>query len=746
MLMPLLMSSEHSCASCCAALSPAMSVSACVAAAVAGVATLAYEVLAARMATLQLGSSLYAWAVVLAMFLVGLAGGNLCWGSRAARTGEPERDLGWIEVAAAVVLAAGLVAIAPSVATPAAGLTARALLVVALGVLPPAFLMGAAFPFFVRLALGESGPGTAFGAVSAANTAGGIAGALLAPFAFLPALGPRGGTLACAGLVALVGLTFLARATRERPRGRGLLMAAAAVLAAAGVVGATVALPSDSRARARVIHVQHGRQATVAVVVEGDRRDLYVDGDPEASTAGAARDSEEFLAALPLLLHEAPGSFLEIGLGSGITLGTASRFPLRRIECVEIAASVVGAAPFFAPDNAEVASGRDPRVRLVRSDGRGYLLRRAAEYDIVVANTLHPWSVGATGLYSRQYFARLAGALRPGGIAVQWLPVGHIGAENLAAVLRTFYAAFETGVVWWGAENLMLVGSDRPSLRVDPQRFQEMRPRVAGVLRRLGVTGARELNGRRLADAEAVRAALGPGEVLSDDRPILEARAARGRASVAPAAEFALLEEIAQAGNRADPELGAMLLWIQSRAARARGEGGRGDRLEQLAEAAGLVLARRSRARRVLSEASGQLAAGRLDQAERSFERILTEMADDEAALLGLGVVALEQRRLDDARDRLERLLALRPDHAEGWNLLGITHRRRGEAAQAERAFASALRADPFFPEALANAGLLAAKRGDAVTAREMLARLRAMSRGQSWPEERTLAEALAGS
>ena len=46
-------------------------------AALAGVATIAYEVLAVRIAVLRLGSSLYAWAAVLGLFLASLALGNL---------------------------------------------------------------------------------------------------------------------------------------------------------------------------------------------------------------------------------------------------------------------------------------------------------------------------------------------------------------------------------------------------------------------------------------------------------------------------------------------------------------------------------------------------------------------------------------------------------------------------------------------------------------------------------------------
>ncbi len=84
------------------------------AAGLAGVATLAFEVLAARMAMLRLGSSLYAWGTVLACFLLGLAVGNLAFARRAASTATPERELGRIQLAAAIALALGLILLRPS--------------------------------------------------------------------------------------------------------------------------------------------------------------------------------------------------------------------------------------------------------------------------------------------------------------------------------------------------------------------------------------------------------------------------------------------------------------------------------------------------------------------------------------------------------------------------------------------------------------------------------------------------------
>lgn len=689
------------------------------AAAVAGLATLAYEVLAARGAALQLGSSLTAWALVLALFLAGLAVGNRASARRAAAGSSPVTDLGVVETGAAVSVAIGCALLVPDLAVPSGGLTASALLRTAAAVLPPACFMGAAFPLFVRLAAGRSlAVGARFGAVNAANTAGGIAGALLAPFVLLEALGLRGAILLCAALdLALAAAFLMTGAARTRA---GALRCALAL----GLVGAAswpALRPPEPHALRRVLFAHDGRQASAVVVRVGGARELLVDGDPEASTAGPARRTEEMLAALALLLHPEPRRLLEVGLGSGITLATAARFPLERIEVVEIADSVLRASRFFAPDNDPVSTGTDPRLRRVRGDGRRFLAESPARYDVVLANTVHPWSLGATGLYSREYYGRMARALRPGGLAAQWIPAERIGASHLAAILRTFFAVFPEGGVWWGQDNLIAVGALRPIART---------PRPAQGVTLPAPQGVPELASRRLADAAAVRSALGPGPVLSDDRPALE-MSGRGPSR---GGELALVLDLAQAGAPGSP----LAVWLESRVARAEGDVPRANRLERRAENAGLALARRARIERELEQTLKEP-----DSAEPVLRALLREAPELRGARFALARILFDRGDLEGARNELRRLVQDHPDDAPGWNLLGVAEDRAGRRRSAREAFDRALEADPFLHPALANAGTLAVASGDRIRAREMLARLRASSPLRTTPEERALRAAL---
>jgi len=716
-----------------------------VAAFVAGMATLAFEVLATRAAALLLGSTLHAWACVLALLLAGLALGTAVFGHRASGARRPEIELGVVETAAALTIAGGLTWIVPDLSMPAPGITAQTALTVALCILPPAFFMGAAFPYFVRLAVpGLSLVGKAFGTVSAFNTAGGIAGALLVPFLLLPALGLPAGLFACACVNGFLGAFFVLRGAPSRRTGR-LAAVLGVILFAIAAVPAFRAPPAALGRR--VIYLEDGAQASAAVVRTGGNRELIVDGDPEAGTARDALETETLLAALPLALHPGPRDFLEVGLGSGITLGTAARFPLEKIECVEIAPPVIAAARYFEPENGRITRDGDSRVRIIRDDGRAFLARQQRAYDIIVANTLHPWSIGATGLYSHEYFERIAKGLKPGGIAVQWVPIARISGASLAAILRTFFSVFGAGSVWWGSENLLLVGvRPGPHGQGPPPADLEAGGRRAppDVLARAGLGSVQEIDRRRLASAAAARKALGAGPILTDDVPLLETEGARRRPMGVDKEVTVLVDRIARAGALDDPRTAPMATWIGARLARAQGLDEKADRLEARAEDAGLDLARRSRLGRVRARAAAALNRGRAREAEEVLRAVLREDPGDRDAGYALAMIAVTQNDLKVARRELDRVVRDHPGFGEGWNTLGVVRRQGGDRAGAREAFSMALEADPYFPEALANAGLTATEAGDEATARAMLARLRALSPFGPTAEEKALMTALA--
>jgi Flp pilus assembly protein TadD len=266
---------------------------------------------------------------------------------------------------------------------------------------------------------------------------------------------------------------------------------------------------------------------------------------------------------------------------------------------------------------------------------------------------------------------------------------------------------------------------------------------VAEALRDLGIEGADELAQRRLASFAVAREVLGPGPVLEDDRPVLEILASRRQRRKTPGEELELARRLAEAGAGEDPQAGPLLLWLESRAARAAGAEERADRRSALAEAAGLRLAKRERIARQVQAARAELATGRVDAAERSLRSALSEAPLDRDASFALARYLTESGRTKAVSDLLEQHVARHAADAAAWNLLGVARHRLGRQAAAREAFASALRADPFLSEALANAGLLAVDAGDLEAARAHLERLREIGPLGASEEERELRAAL---
>ena len=190
-----------------------------------GVSALVYQVLWLRLLSLTFGVTTHAASTVLASFMGGLAIGSVVAGRLADRVERPLRPF------AAVELLIGLCALA----TPAVLVAAHGLYIAVFSRLPdslalgtvirlvmsiavlivPASLMGATMPIVVKAVLtGPESFGTRVGLLYTANTAGAIAGALLAGFYLIPHVGlTRSFQFAASvnGCVALVALLIAGR-------------------------------------------------------------------------------------------------------------------------------------------------------------------------------------------------------------------------------------------------------------------------------------------------------------------------------------------------------------------------------------------------------------------------------------------------------------------------------------------------------------------------------------------------------
>lgn len=108
----------------------------------------------------------------------------------------------------------------------------------------------------------------------------------------------------------------------------------------------------------------------------------------------------------------------------------------------------------------------------------------------------------------------------------------------------------------------------------------------------------------------------------------------------------------------------------------------------------------------LLESALSQQRAGRTQEAESLYRKVLSRNAQQEQALFMLSVILFESRRFEEASRYLERAVAIRPNEPVLWVNLGETYRRHGDLPRAAAAFERVLAALPDFPEAHQNLGL----------------------------------------
>jgi len=513
---------------------------------VAGGVALGYEVVWSELLVQFLSTRSYAFAVMLATYLTGLALGSFLFARLDRPRHDPWRVFGLLLAAAgasAIVVVTVLGAWLPDAQTFAGmwamRLTGRETLeVVARFVvasvavlLIPTTLLGAAFPAATRLAAGARQVGRDVGRVAALNTAGGIAGTLLTGFVLIP----RYGLVRSLGLLALGGAALGALAILRSRRPHAAALAAALVLVA-GFLG--VATPRDRLARllaeersGTLVFYDEDVGGTVAVLEQGPAarsgggfRRLYIQG---VSNSGDALTSLRYMrlqALLPLLVHPGePRSLLVVGFGTGITAGASLAYPdLERRVAVELLPAVVEAGTHFSGN---FGAARDPRLEIRIGDGRHELLRSDERYDLITLEPPPPSAAGVVNLYSRDFYELCRERLAPGGLMAQWWPLPAQNDEDSRSLVRAFLDVFPHASAWSTEfHEVLLIGSLRP-LELDGPRVASRfgaAPELAAALAEVGIESAQALLATWITGSEGLERYVGDAPPVTDDRPLIE--------------------------------------------------------------------------------------------------------------------------------------------------------------------------------------------------------------------------------
>lgn len=521
---------------------------AAVALGVSGFASLTLQVVWTRLLVQILGPTTYAFSTVVTIFIIGIAIGAALGSFLAGRSRTPGLGLAvsmLASAALAVAAASGvdraLLAIGAMVASPSYQfndlLQSEFLLVTAL-LLPMTIAFGAAFPFAIAMGAGDDDDVTErIGVIYAINTLGAILGALLAGFALIPQIGLHATIRLVCAVTTVTAVVIIAMTLRRSLKVAGLVMAAGVIVAiavapkwnpallssgaykyAAAVRGPDLATALTAGA---LVSYREGATGTVAVRELTGALSLAIDGKVDASNSGDML-TQRLLAHVPLLLHPNPKRAAILGLGSGVTLGSALTHPLERATVLEISPEVVDASKYFENENHKALA--DPRTRLIVGDGRTHLMLGHDTYDVIVSEPSNPWMAGIASLFTREFFAGARQRLAPGGVLCQWAHTYDISGDDLRSIVATFLSVFPDGTLWLvGDADVLLIGSTEPlDARIAAINETMRRPGVAEDLASIGIVSPFVVKSLFIAQGDALKAWAQGAPLQTDDRSQLE--------------------------------------------------------------------------------------------------------------------------------------------------------------------------------------------------------------------------------
>jgi len=529
--------------------------------ALVGATAIAYEVAWTRLLATALGSSTYAFTLMLATFLAGIVLGSAAfewWVTR--RHGEP--TLGTFALTQSLTALAAIAFLVfftklPEVVPPIlkatketfGGLVLAQFVTSALAMLPAAVVFGFNFPVVSVLIAGRKGESegyaAAVGRAYAANTLGAILGATLAGFWLVPQIGAFRVVEVAAGANLVLAALIEWRHTPRRVLALGANLAMLAFLGGVLWSGAfynqalahfgtvlywdiyeSQLTVKEIAETTDVVFAKDGLNASITVVRAEDYLSLRTNGKVDASNKDVL--TQMFSGHLGPIFHPAPKRVLVIGFGSGMTVSAVARYPsVEHIDVVEIEGGVIEAAKYLESLNRGVL--RDPRVHVHVDDGRNFLLTTRESFDLIISEPSNPWIAGVATLFTEEFYHQARARLRPGGMMVQWIQAYSLYPQDVKMVLGTLVGQFPQVTLWRGESSdlLMLAQTDPQPLTLDRLRRLWEVPELRADYQRLGWQRPEAIFTYYRLDAADLRRYVARAEKNTDDQTRLEYRAPR---------------------------------------------------------------------------------------------------------------------------------------------------------------------------------------------------------------------------
>ncbi|MGA1875157.1 MAG: fused MFS/spermidine synthase [bacterium] len=466
------------------------------AASLSGAASMIYEVAWTRMNTLLIGSSVYAFGLMLAAFLGGLGIGSLLFAHIMDRRGDLVLLFGLLEIGIGGViisltplfekLSRCMVPLISAFSKTFALLQLMEFFGLFFLMLIPSAMIGIIFPLLGKMyTKNMRHVGHAVGTIFMANSFGAVLGISASGLLLIPTIGIQKTVLSAVfinisiGALALFISPSLSRVKKSlaipiiiccsiafcytQPEWDKVLISGGSYIYAGIYSNLRKRTGQDLREIVKnqgdLLFYKEGVNTTVTVKRDkADQLFLQLNGKTDSSSR-EDNHTQQLIAHIPLLLHPQPRDIMVLGLGSGMTLRAAERYQVRHIDCLEISPAVVEASSYFHDFNDQALE--DPRMRLIVRDGREHLTLSRQKYDVIISQPSNPWVAGMSGLLTQEFFQLCKNRLQKGGLCCVWLQTYNMPLSNARSVIKAFHLVFPSVSVWETkpAIDYLLIGS-----------------------------------------------------------------------------------------------------------------------------------------------------------------------------------------------------------------------------------------------------------------------------------------------
>jgi spermidine synthase len=523
--------------------------------AISGFVALSCEVVWSRVLVFVLTNSVYAFAVMLTTFLMGITIGSAVGAKFIDRIRNKLHLLGWIEILIGLTALVSAYFLANFTQIHNSLFQAESqtswfqwnfirFLESFLIMFPPTFLMGVAFPLASRLCIpAVSKTGTGVGFVYFFNTLGGVLGSFLTGFLFVKFFGVSV-TVAIMILISIsIGIYILLSIKYQTKKMLTYSFISFFIITAIIIFIYTpgtlfVNTYSTTEKGYPLIDFREGIEGTVTVheskmPLQQNKR-IDVDGLNVAGTSFMLRTLQLLQGHLPNMIQPGATNVAQIGFGTGQTSAAALLYPIKNFTLVEISRDVMEmSAKYFQDINQGVL--KNPRFQYRILDGKNFIKYTPNKYDVIMNDANYAVATPSASLFTRDHFEFCREKIKPGGILSTWMTTD-LDPQDFDIVLKTFQSVFPYSLLWMAPncvnKQVVLMGSTEP-ITIDFREVEKnfSKPQIKDNLSDVNINSVYDLLDCLVLDSEGIQDISKDAQINSDNHPILEysTRAIRSR-------------------------------------------------------------------------------------------------------------------------------------------------------------------------------------------------------------------------